>query len=122
MIIDKESSIDAEPGTVSLSKIISSMPWNSSTVMLPGENLVDSTARLQVDRCFLDGLNVPVFTTCMETLVLSVSVRSQEPCPSYLSSPGSIRLACPIINTDDDPTSQKNVDNGAANQRRGIPS
>jgi hypothetical protein len=40
---------------------------------------------------------------------------------TYLSNPGSIRLACPMINTDDEPTSQKKVDSGAANQRRGMP-
>jgi hypothetical protein len=40
---------------------------------------------------------------------------------TYLSNPGSIKLACPMINTDDEPTSQKKVDNGAANQSSGIP-
>jgi hypothetical protein len=40
---------------------------------------------------------------------------------TYLSNPGSIRLACPMINTDDEPTSQKKVDSGAANQSSGIP-
>jgi hypothetical protein len=46
---------------------------------------------------------------------------SKDSLDTYLSSPGSIRLACPIINTDDDPTSQKKVESGAANQRRGMP-
>ena len=46
---------------------------------------------------------------------------SKDSLDTYLSSPGSIRLACPMINTDDDPTSQKKVESGAANQRRGMP-
>jgi hypothetical protein len=40
---------------------------------------------------------------------------------AYLSRPGSIKLACPMIKIELEPTSQKRVLRGAAIQRRGIP-